>query len=123
MLCCAHAIFYFQVRGQEQDTFLVHENVYLIDAEDVDQASGRAIQIAKGNEDLSEDGHLELNEQKAAYVFVGLRKIIEVESSPFPINASGLVGLELSYSEFEVDSLDQVFALARGDMVKVLYRE
>ena len=123
MLCCAHAIFYFQLCGEKQDTFLIHENVYLIDAEDIDAATQAAIQIAKGNEDRSEDGHLVLNEKKAAYVFAGLRKVIEVESSPGPINASGLVGLELTYSEFEVDGLEQVFALARGDMVEVLYRE
>lgn len=123
MLFCVHAIFYFKLLGQGQDTFLVHENVYLIDAEDEGQAEKVAVKIAKENEDLSEDGHLELNEQKVAYLFAGLRKVIEVEPSSVPVNASGLFGLELTYSEFEVDRLDQVLALARGDMVEVLYRE
>lgn len=123
MLYCAHAIFYYKLLAQEQETFLVHENVYLIDAEDSDQATATALEIAKENEDTGEDGHLELNEQKAAYLFAGLRKVIEVESSPVPVSASGLVGLELTYSEFEVDRLDQVLALARGAMVEVLYRE
>jgi len=123
MLCCAHAIFYFQLLHQKQDTFLVHENVYFVDAIDVDQARMEAIQIAKGNEDLGEDGCLELNEQKVAYIFAGIRKIIELETRPTPISYQGMAGLELTYSEFEVDNLDQVFALARGDMVEVLYRE
>ena len=123
MLCCAHAIFYFQLLHQKQDTFLVHENVYLVDAADCAQARNVAIQIAKENEDLGEDGRLELNEQKVAYIFAGIRKIIELETSPAPINPSGMVGLELTYSEFEVDNLDQVFTLTRGDMVEVLYRE
>lgn len=123
MLYCAHAIFYFKLLGREQDSFLVHENVYLIEAEDGDQASKAAIGIGKGNEDTSEDGHLELNEQKAAYLFAGIRKVIEVEPCPVPATAAGLVGLELSYSEFEVDTLEQVHALARGEMVEVLYRE
>lgn len=123
MLFCAHAIFYFKLCNEKQDTFLIHENVYLIDAEDVDHATQAAIQIAKGNEDLSEDGHLELNEKKVSYVFAGLRKLIEIETSPGPVYASGLVGLELTYSEFEVDTLDQVFSLAGGDMVEMLYRE
>jgi hypothetical protein len=123
MLCCAHAIFYFKLLHQEQDTFLVHENVYLVDAIDFDQARKAAIQVAKENEDLSEDGHLELNEQKAAYVFAGIRKVIELETTPTPIDAVAMVGLELTYSEFEVDNLGQVFALANGDMVEVLYRE
>jgi hypothetical protein len=123
MLFCAHAIFYFKLLDREQETFLVHENVYLIDAEDGEQATQSALQIAIANEDASEDGHLELNEQKAAYLFAGLRKVIEVEAGAAPASASGLVGLELTYSEFEVDCMDQVLALARGDMVEVLYRE
>jgi hypothetical protein len=123
MLYCAHAIFYFKLLGQDQDSFLVHENVYLIEAEDDEQAAKAAAEIGKNNEDASEDGHLEINEQKAAYLFAGIRKVIEVEPSPVPASAAGLIGLELSYSEFEVDTLDQVFALARGDMVEVLYRE
>ena len=123
MLFCAHAIFYFKLLDREQETFLVHENVYLVDAEDSDKAAESAVQVAKENEDASEDGHLELNEQKAAYLFAGLRKVIEVESGAVPASASGLVGLELTYSAFEVDRLDQVLALARGEMVEVLYRE
>jgi hypothetical protein len=123
MLFCAHAIFYFKLLEQEQKTFLVHENVYLIEAEDAEQATQSALQLAKSNEDASEDGHLELNEQKAAYLFAGLRKVIEVEPSATPASVSGLAGLELTYSEFEVDSMAQVNELARGDMVEVLYRE
>ena len=83
MLCCAHSIFYFQISGQEQDTFLVHENVYLIDAINLDQARQVAIQFARGNEDLSEDGHLELNEQKIAYVFAGIRKSLRSKQVRF----------------------------------------
>lgn len=123
MLFCAHAIFYFKLLDVNQETFLVHENVYLIDAEDSNQAANSAIQIAKANEDTSNDGHLELNEQKAAYIFSGLRKVIEVEQTSALVNALGLAGLELTYSEFEVDTFDQVFALANGDMVEILYRE
>jgi len=29
MLCCAHAIFYFKLQKEEQESFLVHENIYL----------------------------------------------------------------------------------------------
>lgn len=123
MLYCAHAILYFKLLSLDQESFLVHENVYLVEAEDVDQAAKVAAEIGKRNEDANEDGHLELNGQKAAYLFAGIRKIIEVEQSPVPVSAAGLIGLELSYSEFEVDTLDQALALGRGDMVEVLYRE
>lgn len=123
MLYCAHAIFYFKLINKDQDSFLVHENVYLIEADDERSAKKISMKIAKDNEDTNEDGHLELNEQKACYLFAGIRKIIEIEPSPAPINASGLPGLELTYSEFEVDNLEQVLALARGDMIEILYRE
>lgn len=123
MLFCAHAIFYFRLLDQKQETFLVHENVYLIDAEGSSQAAESAVKVARENRDLNEDGHLELNDRKAAYLFAGIGKGIEVELSPSPTSVSGLVGRELTYSEFEVDSLDQVFALARGNMVEVLYRD
>lgn len=123
MLYCAHAIFYFKLTEANQDSFLVHENVYLIDAADEDQALISAIQLAKEREDRSEDGHLELNEEKAAYVFGGIRKLIEVETAPHAANTAGLAGLELTYSEFEVDTIEQVQALADGDMVETLYRE
>ena len=123
MLYCAHAIFFFKLLDQDQDSFLVHENIYLIQADDDDQAERAAAELGRANEDTSEDGHLELNEQKAAYLFAGIRKVIALEPSPVPPSATGLIGLELSYSEFEVDTLDQVHALARGAMVEVLYRE
>jgi hypothetical protein len=72
---------------------------------------------------LNEDGHLELNEKKATYLFVGLRKVVEVESHTDSSSANELRGLELSYSVFEVDTLEEVFSLTQGEMVNVLYRE
>lgn len=123
MFFCAHAIFYFKLLDQKQDSFLLHENVYFIEAEDENSASEVAFEIGKQNEDLSEDGHLQINEKGAAYIFAGLRKIIEVELTPHQVVVHGLLGLELTYSEFEVDSLEQVRALVRGEMVEILYRE
>jgi hypothetical protein len=123
MLFCAHAIFYFKLREVEQESFLVHENVYLVDAADPASARVRAEAVARSNEDASEDGHLELNEHKASYVYAGLRKIVEAEQLPLTVNLDAANGLELTYSELEVDTLDEVLALARGEMVEVLYRE
>jgi hypothetical protein len=123
MFYCAHAIFYFKLLDGEQETFLVHENVYFIEGEDREKATELAVQVASSHEDLNEDGHLELNERQAAYLFAGIRKLVEVETSPVPVSVSGLIGLELSYSVLEVDTPDQVYALARGEMVELLYRE
>jgi hypothetical protein len=123
MWFCAHAIFYFKLLDAEQDSFLVHENIYLVGADDAAAAAAIAQQLAKENEDLNEDGHLELNEKKAAYLFAGIRKIIRVESHPESNWTVELRGLELSYSVFEVDTLEEVFGLTRGEMIDVLYRE
>jgi Domain of unknown function (DUF4288) len=119
---CAHAIFLFEVFGG-QDLILVHENVYLVAADGFDEAKKKANEIAKGNEDLSEDGHLEVDGRKARYIFAGIRKVIEVEPHPGPEDGGDLVGLEVTYSEFEVASREDAYALARGESVKVTYLE
>jgi len=94
----------------------------LAGADDAASATEIAKQLAKANEDTNEEGRLELNEKKAAYLFAGLRKLIEVEY-PNSGQANELSGLELNYSQFEVDTLEEVFSLARGEMVNVVYRE
>lgn len=125
MWCAAHALFYFKLHKEPQDSFLVHENVYLIHAESSAEAMKKAEAVARANEDLALDGHLELNEMKASYVYVGIRKLIEVEGSADldGVPADVLDGREVTYSVLEVDTLDEVMALAKGEMVEVLYRE
>lgn len=123
MLFCAHSVFYFKLKAFTQDSFLVHENVYLIQAESALIAMVKAEMISKAKEDLSEDGHLELNEKKVSYIYAGVRKIIEADCGLSDINLGVLNGLEITYSELEVDSIDEVLLLARGSMVNVLYRE
>ncbi len=120
----AHVIFYYEKINGNQDSYLVHENIYLISALDWQGAERVAERIGLENQDLSEDGHLELNEEKVSYKFAGVRKIIDVETqvenSDFHAQPDGV---EISYSEFEVDTLEEVLSLARGDMVNILYRE
>lgn len=123
MLYCAHTIFYYKRFGKKQKTFLVHENVYLIDAEDPDQATESALKIAKEIESAHEDSSIEGNGKKYRYLFSGLRKLIEVQASPYPVSQSGLAGLELTYSIFLVNGLKKVHALGRGKRVKILYTE
>ena len=123
MWYCAHAIFYFEFKYEEQDSYLVHENIYLIQAVDESSAMGKAIEIAKENEDLSEDNHLELNEKPVRYLFSGIRKLITV--SNYDKENEGIIenGVEATYSELEVDNLNQVKKLSEGSFVEVLYRE
>ena len=121
MWYCAHAIFYFSHEGQE--SFLVHENVYLIEADDEDKALSEAKAVAAEHEDLSEDGHLEVNGNEAQYRFAGIRKLIEVELDSETGRGKLHSGVEATYSTLEVDSLPEVERLAAGEMTTVLYRE
>lgn len=123
MWYCAHAIFYFEFKYEEQDSYLVHENVYLIQAVDESSAMGKAIEIAKENEDLSEDNHLELNEKPVRYLFSGIRKLITVSNYDKENEDIIESGVEATYSELEVDNLNQVKKLSEGSFVEVLYRE
>ncbi len=58
MWCSAHAIFYFH-QGQDA-SFLVHENIYLIDAPNAQQALYEAEALGKRNQDMNETGELAL---------------------------------------------------------------
>ena len=123
MWYAAHAIFYFELINAKQESYLVHENIYLISADTYDAAEEEAKRIAQGNEDLNVDGHLEVNGEKAGYRLAGIRKVIEAQTVPYPDDELSANGREITYSVMEVDTLDEVKALANGEMVNVLYRE
>lgn len=123
MWYAAHAIFYFERMEPKQESYLIHENVYLISATTYEVAEEEAKRLAQDNEDLNVDGHLEVNGRKAIYRFAGLRKVVEVQTTPDPDDALPLNGREITYSVMEVDTLDEVKALAQGEMGNVLYRE
>jgi len=124
MIFCAHAIFYYKLLSRENETFLIHENVYLIVEEDFESAYIRAEQVAKEWEDLEGKDQL-LNDEPCAYIFAGIRKLRRIiecyDDIDLPINFSGE---EITYSELEVDTLEEVERLAAGERVdNVLYRE
>lgn len=121
MWYCAHAIFYYKY--DDQDSFLVHENVYLVDASNDVEALAMAEKLAAEHEDLNSDGHLEVNGEKAQYRFAGIRKLIEVELDSETGQGRLHGGIEATYSVLEVDSIDEVERLAAGEMIEVLYRE
>jgi len=123
MWYAAHAIFYFELVDSAQDSYLLHENVYIVNAPSEGDARVMAETIARGNEDLSEDGHLEVNEQKAKYVFAGIRKVVAAQMIPGPDDAPLSAGREITYSILEVNNLDEINSLVAGEMVDVLYRE
>lgn len=121
MWYCAHAIFYYSYL--EQDSILVNENVYLIEAKNDDEAMRKAKELAVEHEDLSEDGHLEVDGEKAQYRFAGIRKLIEVENDPVTLRGGLHSGVEVTYSVVEVENVAEVQRLAAGEVTHVLYVE
>jgi len=91
--------------------------------EDDDRAWSDAERIAKENEDLNTDGHLELNGNKVQNLFAGIRKVIQVETDSETAQGRLFSGVEATYSVMEVDSLAEVDGLVSGEAATVLYRE
>lgn len=122
---CAHAIFYFELKHEPQDSYSIWENVYLVEATTNDEAVSKAEKYAMIDEASSSDT-LTLNDKPCWYKYAGIRKVItvsyieEVADKPDDVPVSGA---EVTYSEFEVDTLDEVMRLAKGEMIDVLYRE
>jgi hypothetical protein len=122
---CAHAIFYFELRDEPQDSYLIWENVYLVEASSDEEALSKAEKYAK-TEEASGSDTLTLNDKPCRYKLAGIRKLITVsyiEEAVDKPNDVPVSGAEVTYSELEVDTLDEVMKLAKGEMVEVLYRE
>ncbi|MFV1849028.1 DUF4288 domain-containing protein [Stenotrophomonas maltophilia] len=122
MWYCAHAVFFYQYDGQ--DSFLVHENVYLISAEDEEAAMFEAKSIAVEYQQVGEDSSLEYNGKRAEYKFSGIRKLISVQVDSDVADSSAICsGVELTYSVMEVESILDVERIANGESVLVSYLE
>jgi hypothetical protein len=114
----AHAIMYFKLKGGAQDRFTVWDNVYLIEAEDIDGAWEKAEARAR-QEEGDDDGTLSVDGQPATLVFAGILKMSEVSH----VGEDGRLrsGDELTFSEFEVSDETSIRALIAGEEVSVRY--
>ncbi|MDD2814239.1 MAG: DUF4288 domain-containing protein [Thiotrichaceae bacterium] len=136
MWYCAHAIFYFKLKyKEEQESYFIHENVYLVQANDADEAMEKSLEYAREEEDSTKNDSLVLNgKEPVCFIFAGIRKLITVDMSAGIRKLSDedaalisdedtpISGCELTYSELEVDTLEEVEKLANGEFVDVLYR-
>jgi hypothetical protein len=116
----AHAIMYFKVKSGMQDRFTIWENVYLIEAENSDEAWEKAEAWAKQAEGDS-DGSLRVDDQPATQIFAGIRKVITVSHWAEDVRLAQ--GDEITYSEFEVADEDSIRQLVEGKEVTVEYVE
>ena len=116
----AHAVMYFKLKGGAQGGCTVWENVYLIEAEDIDAAWERAEARAR-QEEGDDDGSLTFDDRPATCVFAGLRKMSEVAHGEEDGRLRS--GDEITYSEFEVPDEASVRAYVGGEEVLVRYRK
>lgn len=101
----------------------MHENVFLVSANDEAEAMVVVEALAVEYEQVGDDSQLEVDGVAAEYRFAGIRKLISVASDAEV--GVGLVGtgVEVTYSVFEVGSLADIERLVAGESVSVLYRE
>lgn len=115
---CAHAIFYCKLK----DFVQVQENIYFIDTENPETLFDEAEMIIKEIEGINENEYLELDGH-LVYQYAGIRKIIEVESPLASDNRKELRflnGTKLTYSIFEVNSMEEVQLLVDNEVVDIV---
>jgi Domain of unknown function (DUF4288) len=105
----------------EQETYPVFEDFYLIEADNRHLAAKKAQEIGLGLEELN-DG-LELQGRAARREFLGVRKIRSISNplygdvdAPEPVD-----GTELSHSYFEISNKEDLTGMAQGKRVRVEY--
>lgn len=116
----AHAILYVKLKSGHQDTFPVWENIYLIAGDTPTEALEEARKCGLAASGDS-DGSFTWGDQPAEWVFAGIRKLITVSHKG--IVEQPMSGDEVSYSEFELPTLDAVMNLANGKDVILEYLE
>jgi hypothetical protein len=128
---CAHAIFYYELKYKQQDSYLIDESVFLIQAENGDATKLIAEKIARNQVEVlnsydtdSQDSQF-LNDEPCRLRFAGIRKVISVSYIADKKGQDDIPahGAEVTYSMFEVDTLEEVKKLANDEFVEVLYRE
>lgn len=114
----AHAIVYFKLKSGSQDRFTVWENVYLIEAQNKDEAWEKAETWARQQESYDDDS-LKQDGQSATSVFAGIRKLMTV----FHWEEEGRLrnGDEITFSEFQVPDEESIRELVKGEEVSVEY--
>src|SRR5207253_4569716 len=112
---CAHIIMHVKPKITTVGKLVVWENIVLVEADSPDQALEKAEKWGREDEEHCSDG-LTLNKKPAEMVFAGIRKLIEVRTIG-DIDDKPADGSELTYSEFLLDSEDDLRKLAAGESV------
>ena len=114
----AHVVLYVQFKDGVQNKVPVWENVLLVEAESPKKAHDKALELGRQSEGDS-DGSFHWEERPATWVLAGVRKVVACEDeSHQPRN-----GTELSYFELELDSIDSLQRMMKGEPVHLKYEE
>ena len=100
-----------------QDAHPAWENIYLINAKDVEQAEAKAIALGRDSEGDS-SGTFTWNDRPASWVFAGIRKIIEISNAASRVNEPE-DGSEITYSTLAFDSEEALKGYASGESVEL----
>lgn len=120
----ASIIICIKLKTGKQESFPVYENVILVEGKTPEEAKQKAIMI--GHEEESLDDGLRLDDKPATRYFVGIRKLINI-SNPVTVDdldeTPPISGTEITYSLFNLKTLEEVENLAKGAEVNVHYIE
>jgi len=113
----AHAIMFAKFVDENQDKYPIWENIILIKANSDEEALKKAHIRAKEDESQIE-GDFTWEGRSASWVFAGIRKLITcVDSELRPKD-----GTEITYSEMEIDTVENLSEFVDGNSVTVVYR-
>jgi hypothetical protein len=114
----ANIIMYTHFKDGVQDYYPVFENIILIEAINEKEAYKKALARAKLDEGDS-SGTYYYDDRQAKMICAGIRKITTCEDP----EKRPTDGTEITYSEFRVDSKENLSKLVTGDSVYVYYED
>jgi len=120
MWYCVHAFLYFAYKDGDQCDYPGWENMYLIEADSVDQARQKGRDRARADEGDSE-GTLTYDGRPAKVTLAGLIKIIACEDLDLDTGKPS-DGTEVSYTDLLIADKTQLQNLLAGEPAVVTYQ-
>jgi len=114
----AHVVLVVRFNDGIQDKIPVWENIYLIHAASFEEALEQAAALGRAAEGDS-NGTFRWEDRAARWEYAGTRKLMAcalTEDRPGS-------GTELTYSEFQIETEDELDKLIRGLSVRIIYEE
>ena len=114
----AHIVMFAEFKDGPQETYPVWENIVLVEAGTEAEAFEKAERHGR-SEEGDDGGTFRWGKHPARWVFAGVRKLTECQTSP---DRPG-DGTEVSFNELELESREAVKRLAAGEPVTAAYHD